>query len=116
MNKKKQSGWVLGTLILAAVLYVTIGGESYFYLYPAIDTRFAPGYSETAFEKVKVGMTKDEVLSLLGPPFDPGTVGQNRWHYSQDGACFWADWAWLSRAVLFKDDRVVEKIARVYYD
>jgi outer membrane protein assembly factor BamE (lipoprotein component of BamABCDE complex) len=116
MTKKKQSGWMIGSLVLAALLYVTMGGESYFFLYPSIDTRFAPGYSEGGFERVKVGMTKAEVLSLLGPPFDPGTVGQSSWHYTQDGKCFWADWAWLDRTVVFRDERVVEKIARIYYD
>jgi outer membrane protein assembly factor BamE (lipoprotein component of BamABCDE complex) len=94
--------------------YLFVGLESYCVIYPSIDTRYAPGFSEPKFAQVKIGMTREEVLKLLGPPL--GATSSNRWSYTQDGKCRWADWAWLGREVIFRDDHVVEKVARVWYD
>lgn len=104
-------------LVLPVVGYLAWGGESYCILYPGIDTRYAAGFSEKAFATIEVGMTKEEVIRRLGEPFGgaPARAG-SRWSYTSDGACPWADWAWLGREIVFKDDRVVERISRVYYD
>ncbi|HEX2851755.1 MAG TPA: outer membrane protein assembly factor BamE [Opitutaceae bacterium] len=91
--------------------------ERYCLLYPGIDTRYAPAFSETAFARIKVGMTREEVTALLGPPLHSSARGTGlRWDYTQDGKCVWADWAWLGRSVVFKEERVVEKISCVWYD
>ena len=103
--------------VIALGLYTCSGVESYCYVFPSIDTRYAPGFSERKFAEIKAGMSMDEVITLLGEPYHRGG-GRNsvRWSYTQDGRCSWADWAWLGREIVFKDGRVVERISRIYYD
>ena len=103
--------------VIAFGLYACSGVESYCYVYPSIDTRYAPGFSERKFAEVRAGMSMDEVIALLGQPYHSGS-GRNsvRWSYAQDGKCFWTDWAWLGREIVFKDGRVVERVSLVYYD
>lgn len=38
------------------------------------DTRYAPGYSEEAFSRIRVGVTESEVRSLLGEPLKESVV------------------------------------------
>ena len=48
-------------------------------------TQYAPGFSESRFQQVYVGMTTDQVEALLGPPIDKlgwGTPGVQRWAYT----------------------------------
>ena len=109
---------VLGiTGVIGFGLYTCSGVESYCYVYPSIDTRYAHGFSEEKFAEVRAGMSMDEVITLLGQPYHSGS-GRNsvRWSYTQDGKCSWADWAWLGREIVFKDGRVVERVSRIYYD
>ncbi len=103
--------------VIAFSLYMCFGFESYNYVYPSIDTRYAPGFSERTFAQVRAGMSVDDVVTLLGEPYHRG-VGRNsvRWSYTQDGKCSWADWAWLGREIVFEEGRVVERISRIYYD
>jgi len=117
-KKKWKAGSYFGTAFIASLLlYITSGFESYCFIFPSIDTRYAEGFSEKAFAQVRVGMTKGEVLSLLGAPLgDAFAQASSQWTFSQDGKCTWADWAWLGRTIVFRDDRVVEKISRVWYD
>lgn len=115
---KRRRAVAFGSVCLIAFgLYTFSGFESYCYVYPSIDTRYASGFSERKFAEIRAGMSMDEVTTLLGEPCHKG-LGRNfvRWSYSQDGGCFWADWAWLGREIVFKDGRVVERISRIYYD
>jgi outer membrane protein assembly factor BamE (lipoprotein component of BamABCDE complex) len=117
MNKTRTAFIVVAILLTAGFGYLFVGMESYCVLYPSIDTRYASGFTESNFEKVQVGMTKDEVVSLLGDPLGGISVrSRSRWSYTQDGNCRWADWAWFGREVVFRDDRVVEKVSCIYYD
>lgn len=102
-----------GMVFLGAALWA--GPEGYFLLYPAIDTRFAAGYSEANFRKVQPGMSKDEVLALLGPPLND--VSHQGWSYSEDGAFPFWDFAWLARGVNFDSEgRVIERTEMIAYD
>ena len=104
---------VILTLLLGVVLWV--GTEGYFFLYPAIDTHFTAGYSETAFRAIEVGMTKAEVTERLGLPFN--RTSDQGWLYSQDGALGWWDFVWLVRAVNFDEQgRVSNLSAIIAYD
>lgn len=104
---------LIGGLFL--LLLAFIGIESYFPLYPAIDTRFAPGYTEQAFAALEVGMTKQEVLQRLGPPLN--AQADPAWVYSEDGTFGWWDFAWLARGVQFDaEGRLIETRAAVHYD
>lgn len=105
---------LLGSLVCLAALFWA-GPEGYFILYPAIDTRFAPGYSEANFRKVQPGMSKDEVLQLLGQPFND--VAHQAWIYSEDGAFPFWDFAWLARGINFDSEgRVIERSEHIFYN
>ena len=117
MNLERISIAVIAIVTAVLAAYLAIGTESYCVIYPSIDTRYAAGFSERKFAEIRVGMTKEEVLRILGAPMHgmhSGTSG--KWSYTQDGKCFWADWAWLGREIVFVDNRVVEKVSRVYND
>jgi outer membrane protein assembly factor BamE (lipoprotein component of BamABCDE complex) len=122
--KKRSVIWLSTALIPATfALWCYTHTESYCFFYPGIDTRYAPGYSESAFSQVTTGMTTEAVQGLVGTPLGKATDsdGVERWLYTTDGKCsigswYWADFAWLGRAVLFRDGRVVEVVKRIYYD
>jgi outer membrane protein assembly factor BamE (lipoprotein component of BamABCDE complex) len=115
-KRRRAAAFGIGGVI-ALGLYTCCGVESYCYVYPSIDTRYASGFSESKFAEVRAGMSMNEVITLLGEPYHRGG-GRNsvRWSYTQDGKCFWADWAWLGREIVFMDVLVVERLSRVYYD
>src|SRR5688572_12197850 len=46
------------------------------------DTEFAPGYSDKAFDSLRLGASRDEVERLLGPPLE-------RWNGSISGCEYW---------------------------
>jgi hypothetical protein len=90
------SGLVLGTLL---------GHE---------DTELAPGCTDAAFARIRIGMTRDEVHRRLGPPLaawepprreplDPELA--ERWSTSPSGGNH------RRRVVLYRDDRVVARRA-----
>jgi len=74
------------------------------------ETRFAPGFAENQFCKVKPGMTPAEVRRLLGEPLL--VFGHSVWHYSRptDG-----NWTCHVREIDFNDQGRVETVDRSYY-
>lgn len=82
------------------------------------DTVYTPGYSDSGFRAVKVGMTEAEVHRLLGPPQTRWSLGGahpasdlgERWSYSPGDTNF------RCRVVLFSRGRAVEKHAEFYVD
>lgn len=102
--------------------------EGYCEIWPGIGTRFTADYSERAFDRIQPGMTSAQVLALIGPPMHigrggcapPGHAlwrrGDVSWAYSQDTSDRGGDWAWLSREVVFRDERVVQTVRWVYHD
>ena len=58
----------VGGLALVLVGLGAAHAELYFPPDPAIDTVFAPGSSEAQFNIVTTGMTRAEVVRLLGQP------------------------------------------------
>lgn len=48
------------------------------------NTRFAPGYSEAKFNALRVAMSKQDVLALLGKPLSvrPDASGGELWRYT----------------------------------
>ena len=80
------------------------------------DTAYASGYSEAGFRTIEPGMSRSEVLALIGPPLDaPGWFAGNSRHafyaWSPTSTDFWR------REVLYGvDDRVEGVIAELWYD
>lgn len=100
--------------------------ETYFIPYPSIDTRYADGYRHRAFSSIDVGMSKAQVISILGAPLfefiEHAEEGQNctedqvRYVYSTDGKCTWADFAWLQRNVVFTNGIVCRIEKSIIFD
>jgi outer membrane protein assembly factor BamE (lipoprotein component of BamABCDE complex) len=110
---------IIGILsFVALVLFGYAHSESYCFLYPNIDTRYAPGYTESGFNQITPGMTAQTVEQLIGRPFNigMGADGTEYWFYSQDGNALFGDWAWLGREVIVREQRVVAVAQRVFHD
>lgn len=106
---------MLSISLITFSLLVLLRPEGYFYLYPSIDTRYAPEYDEEAFQTIQMGMSKKEVLERLGPPLN--AIEDQGWVYSEDNAFPYWDFAWLVRAVNFDSDgRVIVVSVGVNYD
>lgn len=70
-------------------------------------TRYSPGYSETRFNSVAPGATKEEVRARLGLPICVRThSGAEWWYYSRKGP-----YGWRMRAVVFQGNRVSKRLA-----
>ena len=62
-------------------------------------------------------MKRQEVESLLGQPLRIlGSHGDFLCQYTQDGKCWFWDFAWHAREISFKDDKVSEVVSQTYYD
>ena len=108
----------VAVICLPVVLWIYGHLEAYCVFYPGIDTYYAAGYSEVAFDQVSTGMTAQAVEALLGKPLHSHTNKEDsvRWCYTGDGKCFWGDFAWLGRELIFRTNRVATVERIIYYD
>lgn len=102
-------------------LYRYLGAEQYFFVWPSIDTRYSKDYNEEKFNQITVGMSIDDVEELIGQPLRIYHHGWNNsnemtYSYSSDNRFKFADFAWLGREIVFKDDKVIEIRKEIYYD
>ena len=119
--------------VIATGVYYT---ESYFPLYPTVDTVLPPNFVQN-FRQVSLGMNTNEIESLLGKPLfvsegdiefiyreeldevyqQTSGVVESCWQYGSDGAAIFWDFAWLSYNVCFNsDDQLIKTGVNVYYD
>jgi hypothetical protein len=70
------------------------------------------------FNKVAPGMSAADLERKLGKPLLVVTneSSMQEWLYSDDGKCWWGDFAWLRRAVVLSNGMVVSVDASVRYD
>ncbi|MFH1188013.1 MAG: hypothetical protein V1688_04115 [bacterium] len=124
----------LFTLIIVSVFIVVglfLSTESYFFPYPYIDTEFSSDFSWENWNKIQSGMAKDEVSTLIGQPFSMGVQingyykiksGENYSNYdcdvfSQDGALWIGDCAWISINVCYDNNgKVLGKNELIIYN
>ena len=131
--------------LLALIAGVFISTESYWPFAPYIDTHFAEQFKIDAFEKIQTGASIQEVRRVLGEPiWKTGCggcwekdfyvrdrifefpvnrtcdlkceVANQRWQFSDDGACSWWDFAWRYYAIDFADGKVVTKHSQWHWD
>jgi len=77
------------------------------------DTVYAAGYSDAKFQQVALGSSKEEVLSILGPPLETGVHnGEHILRYAQSAH----DSNYHVRVIVLRDDRVLEKLHEFYVD
>lgn len=82
----------LGAVIAVVVILALVIGIYWSKCGYQPGTIFALGYSEVKFEQVKPGMSKAQVLSLLGPPLkEEAGAFDTWWVYSRqrNDNCFW---------------------------
>ncbi|MEW5860252.1 MAG: hypothetical protein AB1861_23185 [Cyanobacteriota bacterium] len=140
MNLKQPQQQILpGILVFIVVLvyfYPKIAAtEKYFPLYPGIDTIYPPHFSEHNFNLISEGMSRTEVLELLGepsyrgnyPPPDVLPKGYSYhatnliWGYGIDGGCRgWCDLAWVGYFIDFDSEssnaKVIQTRRDVFFD
>ena len=121
----------ISVVVILYLLYVTFIfgwlGERKHLIDPYIDTHFATDYSPEKFDKIKIGMTVDEVESLIGKPFytcippifyhiaDDST--KIEYNYTGDGKLlnkmreqgkrYYYDCAWYRSLVIFDTNNIV---------
>jgi hypothetical protein len=112
--------FVIGAICLVLMFSLWVYGhlEAYCHFYPAIDTRFAAGFSEKAFSQISTGMSVSDVQSRVGKPlltFINGD-GLEEWLFTDDGKCWWGDFAWLRRSLAISNSTVVSIDRSIHYD
>jgi hypothetical protein len=88
--------------------------ETYCPWNPFVDTTFSELFGKNDIAKlydIKVGMSKEEVVTVLGEPRNKGTYknGTEYYEYTGDGASIIGDWAWFEVRFEFRNDVLVEK-------
>lgn len=125
---------ILGSLAIAGWIIVGISMffiESYFSPNPYIDTKFSDGFTWETWQQVDSGMTKADVRNLLGNPYGEGYGGYGGYFgiksgenyaencdvYSEDGAFYWWDFAWIAMQVCYDNNaQVLGKSEIILYD
>jgi len=75
---------VRGALYFLFVGLFVIGGFYTWVVYGRLDTVYASGYSERAFGRISPGMTKKDVVALIGEPLSTTEHSdEERWYYSE---------------------------------
>jgi hypothetical protein len=59
---------MVATFVAADLGMFDDGGERECLIWPTIDTRFAKGYSESAFNRIRIGMTREQVDRIMCAP------------------------------------------------
>jgi hypothetical protein len=96
-----------GMMLFVAWAGLAMGAVRWLHLNFA--TVYAPGYDESHFRRVRVGMTRAEVESIMGPPLRRDNTSQRwahyeNWIYSDPtppgriGDNYWRRWVMFDRA------------------
>jgi len=112
---KRKIKIILTILILLLGLKFYSSSEMHFPLNPYIDTIFAKGFSWEKFKKVEIGMSQEEVKTMLGEPlkitdYEGSIPGYVCWKYSTDGKLWpYADLSFYLVQICLTDGAVVSK-------
>ena len=80
------------------------------------ETVYAKGYSDKAWNEVKINDTKERVIQLLGDPLKiyKSDDGSSSYYYTDQGP---KDTNYRMRTIIFnKEGRVIEKVREFYVD
>lgn len=104
---------ILGTVICCVGLFIFGGfslSEGYNPIKPEIDTRTTELFDEGRFKQITVGMDTAQVIALIGKPLGREGRTIQRWFWTLDGKCKWADFAWMARALVIDQNGKVKMI------
>jgi hypothetical protein len=148
MSKRKISTnkmIIVGVLLLLLsvglvkfVSYWQLNGEMHYDKDPYIDTQFTKSFTFEKFDAIRKGMTVNDVIDLIGQPFERNIYGsatnkvihdknaieipppdftQDCWSYSRDGKLGdKGDTSWYSYVVCFKQGQVVSTVINEFFD
>ncbi len=80
---------------------------------PLIDTECDSSFNPYNIPKLKPGMDKVEVVSLIGAPL---YAPDNSFEYTRDGKCSFGDFAWYELCIDFENGKVSKITSRWVYD
>ena len=115
-TRSKTAEWrrVLSLFSVIGSILATLAFLIFVFFF-TFDTEYAPGYSEEMFRAVKVGDSKEEILSLLGQPLRVYDLGTDRevlgYSISPSGSNYL-----MRDIVLDSEGRVVEIRSQAYWD
>jgi hypothetical protein len=116
ISVRKLTGIVAVIAIHFAFVRLLLKNDPFF----GLCTNYSEGYSESRFNALRVGMTREEVKSIIGAPIrvqprreDAGRRDEETWEYSDRRdytANFWRRW------VLFENGKVVVVVSDFWVD
>lgn len=103
------------SLVLTAYRWWPVDGIiGNLFAYGGHDTVWATGFSDHGWRAIRVGMRREEVYALVGPPIEnatmPGGQGTEYWTRSP------GDTNYFQRSIEFNRDRVVDKSSQFWLD
>jgi len=118
--KVLSSAGLIGTLLFAFFLGTVPLIEGKHLIKPYIDTHFAEDYSPEKFDQIELGMTKNEVIKIIGKPLYTGSGYYDslitNYHYTGDGKLLskrkpgeqkYDDFAWYRSTIGFDTTETV---------
>ena len=89
-----------------------VAGVVMLLLFGTFSTRYAPRYSETGFEQIKVGDHVKSVRTVLGEPLNKWTNNPSFivWGYTEPGR---GGIDWKCRQIVLSNDVVIQKMSVV---
>lgn len=81
------------------------GAEYLCFWNPLICTYHSNNFNINNVPKVKEGMTREEITTLIGDPIEQGEKYSS---YTRDDICLTGDYAWYKLVILFEDDIAVK--------
>ncbi|GAB3571910.1 outer membrane protein assembly factor BamE domain-containing protein [Hymenobacter daeguensis] len=120
LSKKTTAGRICLVLSLVFGVGLLSASESYNPFDPYADTEFGKSYSPEKFERVKVGMTINQVREIVGKPlFQFKDAATMDYHYTNDRYlkrrtdkkfALVGDLAWYRSGVTFNADSIVTNV------
>jgi hypothetical protein len=102
---------IMKALVIGVGFFAVLLGFLSVYCRGLLSTRYARGYSETAFQRVQVGDGTNTVIGILGNPLNMWTNHPLVvWEYTE---CAGLGGFWLGRKIVLSNDAVVWKISGV---
>jgi hypothetical protein len=109
---------IVPAFVIANSMYLIYAmSEAVCFWDPWIETKVAPGFSESTFKTLHPGMSTNDVALKLRQPFaiHPWGVAE-AWYYTAHVKRKWTDFAWLGRWVVVSNGVVTEVHSHAFDD
>lgn len=100
---------VISIILIPTFFFCDFVKEKVLVLMFGEDTVYVENFNEKEFFDIKIGMSREEVLKILGPPLEKAG-GEKYWHYS-----WYRSGNFLKRVIIFDETNKVKKVKRGLY-